>query len=489
MGKGIGVGLATAVAAPIVGAREGGLMGFAKGVGLGCVAAVTMPIAGVGTGLYQMGRGAFNQVEAIQKSKENQDWDHKNRKWYTYNLKEEAEHILNMKEEDFMGKDKLQQTNSAKNKVKDMAYYDLLGVDSNASQSQIKKKYYKRARDVHPDKHPDEPEKYHKLFQELSTAYQILSDPKLRERYDAVGVDGMEDKNIPQCLVSSEFFLMIMGSEKFDDYVGELHLTQMMNVGIDAMQNEEEQNEEQMIDTAAQTLFGNDAAMQFRQRKREVQCAVNLAKTLDAYSEDSKAWTQRMEKEADELSRNAVGATLLKVIGYVYMEQAAKILGFEHSVGAGLGFTEMKRRGHQIANKVRLIGSAYSAYKTAKKMDPMNNVVHKDGDENEEKKEELDETAPLMGMIEMAFIYTTIDVESTLRKVCHKIDKDASVDMKQREKRAKALYELGKIFDAKGVDKSVGLSEFEKQMKEGIEMSKNIEKHKKEQEELLKQSE
>merc|ERR1712039_285806 len=167
------------------------------------------------------------------------------------------------------------------------------------------------------------------------------------------------------------------------------------------------------------------------------------------------------------------------------MEQAAKILGFEHSVGAGLGLTEMKRRGHQIANKMRLIGSAYSAYKKAKKMDPnlMNgdDVIHKDGDEE---KKEMDDVPvePIMGMIEIAFMYTTIDVESTLRKVCHKIDKDASVDMKQRELRAKGMYELGKIFDANGVEKKVGLLDFEKQMKEGIEMSKNIEKHRKEYE-------
>merc|ERR1712130_1057004 len=124
-----------------------------------------------------------------------------------------------------------------------------------------------------------------------------------------------------------------------------------------------------MIDSAAQSLFGNDAAMQFRQRKREVQCAVNLALILDTYMDDPKGFKEKMEKEAIELSRNAIGATLLKVIGYVYMEQAAKILGFEHSVGAGLGLTEMKRRGHVIANKFRMMHSAFNTYKTAKKLE------------------------------------------------------------------------------------------------------------------------
>jgi len=321
-----------------------------------------------------------------------------------------------------------------------------------------------------------EQEKYHSLFQELSTAYQVLSDPTMRARYDQLGVAGMTDKDIPSAMISSEFFKMVMGNEKFDELVGELHLTQMMNMGMDAMAKEDE-NIEATSDDLFNQLLSSDAAMQFRQRKREVQCAVNLAATLDTYADDPNAFTVKMEKEAKELSTNVVGATLLKVIGYVYMEQAAKILGFEHSVGAGLGFTEMKRRGHQIANKMRLIGSAYSAYKSAKKMEPemMN------GDETEEKKEDV-AVEPIMGMIEMAFMYTTIDVENTLRKVCHKINKDASVDMKQRDERAKGLYELGKIFDAAGVEKSVGLLDFEKQMKEGIEMSKNIEKHRKEYE-------
>eukprot|EP01083_Nonionella_stella_P209208 758582_1 len=108
VGKGIGAGLATAIAAPIAGARAGGLSGFGKGLGMGLIAAVVLPVGGVATGMYQIGRGVYNTPEAIEKSKENQEWDKKKRQWFTYNLKKEAEHILNMSEEDFL---KTQQTN------------------------------------------------------------------------------------------------------------------------------------------------------------------------------------------------------------------------------------------------------------------------------------------------------------------------------------------------------------------------------------------
>lgn len=65
----------------------------------------------------------------------------------------------------------------------DTAFYDLLGVPKDASTGQIKKAYYKLAREWHPDKNPDDPKAEDK-FKELTQAYEILSDPEQRERYD-----------------------------------------------------------------------------------------------------------------------------------------------------------------------------------------------------------------------------------------------------------------------------------------------------------------
>ncbi len=66
-------------------------------------------------------------------------------------------------------------------------YYDILGVDKKATQEELKKAYRKLAIQFHPDKHPDEKEKYEKKFKEINEAYSVLSDPNKRAMYDQTG--------------------------------------------------------------------------------------------------------------------------------------------------------------------------------------------------------------------------------------------------------------------------------------------------------------
>lgn len=105
--------------------------------------------------------------------------------------------------------------------VVDTTYYDLLGLQPSATALEIKKAYRKSAVRLHPDKNPDDPQAAAK-FQEVGQAYQVLSDEKLRERYDRFGIEesipkeGFEDP--------AEFFSMIFGGEAFKDWIGELSL-------------------------------------------------------------------------------------------------------------------------------------------------------------------------------------------------------------------------------------------------------------------------
>ena len=65
-------------------------------------------------------------------------------------------------------------------------YYKILGVDKNIPQDQIKAAYRKRSKQFHPDLHPDDPKAKAK-FQMLNEAYDVLSDPDKRARYDQYG--------------------------------------------------------------------------------------------------------------------------------------------------------------------------------------------------------------------------------------------------------------------------------------------------------------
>ena len=69
-------------------------------------------------------------------------------------------------------------------------YYEVLGVGKNASADEIKRAYRRMAMKYHPDKNPDNKEAEAK-FKECAEAYEVLSDPEKRQRYDQFGHEGL----------------------------------------------------------------------------------------------------------------------------------------------------------------------------------------------------------------------------------------------------------------------------------------------------------
>ncbi|KAL4146781.1 hypothetical protein PRNP1_010538 [Phytophthora ramorum] len=78
-----------------------------------------------------------------------------------------------------------------KRKVSSMVYYELMGIESDATPEQIKKAYRRKALQLHPDKRGNTPESQEE-FTRMKQAYDVLSDPQKREVYDQVGEDGIK---------------------------------------------------------------------------------------------------------------------------------------------------------------------------------------------------------------------------------------------------------------------------------------------------------
>ena len=247
---------------------------------------------------------------------------------------------------------------------------------------------------------------------------------------------------------SKAIFEMIFGSEKFEPILGELKLSQMMNM------KEDEPAE----------------LLEFRQRKREVQLAVNLVKSLDLYISGKPQWEDDFQNfhtlNAQELSANPMGKMMLGKIANVYIEQATQNLGGLKSMGAHVDEVKSK-----WSAKMGVAKSMYATYKAAKKMEKDMKEEEKKSPSEEQKEGAEPEVNPrdmekmkMMSenMIDVAWSITVYDIESTLRAAIDKIMRDKAVDKKLKERRAMGLLKLGKIYEQFGEKSEKGIQEMKK---------------------------
>jgi curved DNA-binding protein CbpA len=236
--------------------------------------------------------------------------------------------------------------------VKETKLYEVLGVPPSASPSEIKKAYYTRARQVHPDKNPEDVDAAAK-FQELGRAYQILSETDSRASYDRLGEAGISDAPV---LDPETLFGMLFGSDMFEEYVGTLQLAAM--AGIAAAEDSA---------AAAATQAELQARMTTVQREREASLAQVLASKLAPFSAegmDKELFAAKSKEEAERLSRFHFGPEMLDVIGYQYRRIGARYDKRGNDVSKAFGLASvwesLRSVGHGIKTSASAVGGAVS---------------------------------------------------------------------------------------------------------------------------------
>ena len=448
------------------------------GVVLGGITFSITSLVGIGTGLYQIVIGLKNTPQAlssyIMKAKV---WNIYKNQWETYSLDDEAAQLNN---------------STFNSDVSDSTYYDILGVAPGAKTKEIKKAYYTKAKDLHPDKNPDDDEAAARFIL-IHEAYETLSDPDKRKHYDTVGKsssntassgNGLENFNV------GVFFEILFASQPVEPYVGQLGVSsffgQFMNI----------------IQAASNDSLTFESFMKVLQssQTQKLQRPVNVALHLREFSQDfvngditEDAFREKCREEANMIAENSFGETFLLHIGKALVQESNLFLSqswygwpmwmfsaiakksgkaygkvnsfrmvttFARSMFSGNSTNVEEGDEHDTTKNSKLTSAKKDKKgkkKRSKKTNQKKDTRKKDND-NENNifnanftQETFEDLLPLI--VKMAWAFNARDIANLLEQACEKLFFDAeSHSSGVSRRRAKALRILGEIFVKRSSD-------------------------------------
>lgn len=345
--------------------------------------------------------------------------------------------------------------------VKDTKYYDLLEVSPEANAEAIKKAYYKVAMKYHPDRvgSAEKPAAEAK-FKSIGEAYQVLSDPALRRRYDELGPsDSMPEGGFQD---AHAFFRQMFGGEAWVDIIGEISLAQLMMDVMAEQERQEESLRKGNLLADADEVPGIDPLGEERREKlkrarkeRIEHLCQKLNKKLALHVDglySTAEFVEYCQKEAKNLREESYGPKLLRSVGYIYSLKAKQQLEKSSFFGLGGFYHNMREKGHIVSNLVSVIGATRDMREDMKQKEQLRVTREHQVKVGEIKSDPT--TEHLDGELEVdeekifnvIWKVSTLDIESVISDVCEAVLKDKGLEKEILAKRAVALKVLGDAY-------------------------------------------
>ncbi|KZT33362.1 DnaJ-domain-containing protein, partial [Sistotremastrum suecicum HHB10207 ss-3] len=301
------------------------------------------------------------------------------------------------------------------------AYYDILEIPINASEEEIKKAYRRLAIKYHPDKNRDDPNAEEK-FKSLSIAYQTLSSPPLRRKYNEFGSSSSSSPDSSSYIDPEEVFGAIFGGERFVGIIGEIGLARDMKSALQEGEEDEQVKddgggrardkkgriiltpEEKAKKDAKERQAAEEKAKIREERVRKL--IVELERKLSIYTESAtgdpvldkelgESWRQICLLEAEDLKNESYGLELLHTIGFVYDSKARHWMESQRYFGVG-GWV------HNVQGKYHVFSETVSTLRSAMDLKAVFDQIaaaEKNGTLSDSERKKLEEQAAEKGLL------------------------------------------------------------------------------------------